>query len=146
MSAIPMIGVLSCGARKLDRAAPAGELYISSLFTKSLAYARLHCDTIYVASAKYGLVQIDEVIEPYDTRIASSKLQRAAWAAPIVDALAARHGHAYYLLLAGMEYAQPIARGLKKSLGRDTFVADPLAGMQIGERLSFLTAQTRKAA
>ncbi len=143
---VPMIGLVACGAQKLDRAAPAREIYTSTLFRKSIAYAAQHCDVTYVISAKHGLVDLDHVLEPYDTRIASSALKRLAWSKAIAAELAERHGSAYYLVLAGAAYADPLSVQLKRLLGRDLFVAQPLAGMEIGDRLAFLTAQTiRKA-
>lgn len=55
-----MIGLISCSAQKLDRPAPARELYCSPLFKKSIAYAEPRCSTTYVLSALHGLVALDQ--------------------------------------------------------------------------------------
>ncbi len=142
-----MIGLIACSAQKLNRAAPARELYCSQLFQKSLAYAEHHCDTTYVVSALHGLVELDRVLEPYDKRIAGSKLRLKAWAEPIAAELVRRHGDDHYVLLAGYEYAFPLSQAIKRAVGRrDAFVAEPLAGMMIGDRLALLKAQIRRAA
>ncbi len=148
-----MIGLISCSAKKLARAAPARELYVSALFKKSLAYAEQHCEIVYVLSAKHGLVELDTVLEPYDTKLAESFLPAGAcnrkpvrWAKPVVAELVRRHGDELYVILAGQDYGGPIREGLKRALGAHAFVAEPLAGMGIGDRLGYLTAQTRRAA
>lgn len=35
-------------------------MYISDLFKKSLLYAKKHADNIFILSAKYGLLALDE--------------------------------------------------------------------------------------
>lgn len=125
-----MIGLVSCSSQKLDRAAPARELYCSPLFKLSLRYAQRYCDVVYVLSGKLGLVALDQIVEPYDTRVASGWL-RISWARKIATRLRRRHGEDHYFVLAGASYADPLASHIK--------VVKPLAGMQIGERLQWLT-------
>ena len=142
-----MIGLISCSAHKLNRAAPARELYTSALFRKSLAYAEQQCSAIYVASALHGLVSLDQVIEPYDFTVRGMlRGERQLWAGRIARGLVERHGREHYVILAGAEYADPIARELDAFLGLPSPVLEPLRGMQIGERLAWLNAQTRKEA
>lgn len=64
--------VVPCGAAKLDREAPARDLYTSDHFRRQLRAAELACeegDVVLVLSALYGLVELDEVLEPYDLRM-----------------------------------------------------------------------------
>lgn len=64
--------VIPCGAGKLDREAPARELYTSDHFRRQLRAAEAACeegDVVLVLSALYGLVELDEVLEPYDLRM-----------------------------------------------------------------------------
>lgn len=62
--------VVPCGAAKLDREATAAELYTGSAFKLQLAAAQaLAAETgerVLILSALYGLVDPDEVLEPYD--------------------------------------------------------------------------------
>jgi hypothetical protein len=156
-----MIGIVGCGSQKLDRPAPARELYTSQLFRKSLAYAEQHCEVVYIASALHGLVELDRVLAPYDATHASgngSKKDRQRWGSQIGGRLVDRHGDdAHYIILAGEAYATPIRGHLETYKGfRDgpgatkwrgvASVLEPLKGMQVGERLAFLTAQIRRAA
>lgn len=49
----------------------AGDMYKASLFILRKRYAKevLGCDKIYILSAKYGLIEENEIIEPYNTKI-----------------------------------------------------------------------------
>jgi hypothetical protein len=139
-----MIGLVSCSAQKLDRPAPARELYCSPLFRKSLAYAEARCSRVYVLSAALGLVELEAEIAPYDRRLGRKK-EREAWAHRVASALIDRHGREVeYLILAGNDYAGPLAAALRTYDGyRDEVwggvprqrIIQPLLGLQVGERL-----------
>lgn len=69
--------VIPCGGRKLDRPAPARELYVGSMFRHTWANvtrcAELDVEAgaapaarVLILSAKYGLVDPEQVLEPYD--------------------------------------------------------------------------------
>jgi hypothetical protein len=68
--------VVPCGANKLDQPAPARELYTGSYFrevlagaeTEAAATARELGATVHVMilSAAHGLVDLDDVLDPYD--------------------------------------------------------------------------------
>ncbi len=61
------IVLISCVSKKRPVKSKARDLYISPLFKKNLEYAlKLKPDQIFILSAKYGLVSLDEEIEPYD--------------------------------------------------------------------------------
>ncbi len=138
-----MIGLVACSAQKLDRPAPAHELYCSPLFRKSLAYALSRCTQVYVISAAHGLVALDQEVKPYDRRL--NKKERAAWGRRIASDLIARHGRDVdYLILAGQDYAVPVATGLRTHDGfhedgwrgvKIERILQPLLGLQVGERL-----------
>lgn len=69
-----MIVVVSCGASKLDRPAPAGHLYTGSYARQALTWARSVEPTshIFILSALYGLVPHDRVISPYERRMSDA--------------------------------------------------------------------------
>jgi hypothetical protein len=137
----PMIGIVACSKSKLAKPAPARELYTSHLFRLSLEYAEQHCDAVYIASAMHGLVELEHVIEPYDSTVQHmSPLQRAKWAHRIAGQLRERHAGDIICALAGSAYIEPI-KAAYYELDRDVVILDVLRGMQIGERLAFLTAQ-----
>jgi hypothetical protein len=64
--------VIPCGAAKLDRPAPAGELYTGSFHRacrKAADALTRPEDTVLVLSALHGLVPLDRVLEPYELRM-----------------------------------------------------------------------------
>lgn len=118
-----MIGLVACSSQKLDRPAPAHELYCSPLFRKSLAYALSRCTQVYVLSASHGLVPLDREVKPYDRRLGGKK-ERAAWGRRVASTLIDRHGRdVEYLVLAGRDYADPLVTGLRTHGGfhEDTY-------------------------
>ena len=71
--------VVPCGAAKLDRPAPARELYTGTMFRHTWANA-VRCAEldeaaglgparVLILSAKYGLVDPEQILEPYDLRM-----------------------------------------------------------------------------
>lgn len=65
--------VIPCGKKKLDHAAPAGDLYIGSQHRLARQAAdRLAFNNfgrVVILSAKHGLLDLDTVIEPYDLTV-----------------------------------------------------------------------------
>lgn len=140
-----VIGLIQCSKQKLEMTCAAREMYSASqLFKKSLAYAERRCSQIYVLSAFHGLVELDQVIGPYNLRL--SEREAVGWAQRIAQRLAERHGrNPGYLILAGADYAEPLTRALRTQdgyrNGRWRGAVDivlPLAGMTIGARLHYL--------
>jgi hypothetical protein len=66
-----MMMIVACGAKKLDREARARDLYVGSYFKACLAYALAIAPAkdIFILSAKYGLIGINDHIEPYDLKM-----------------------------------------------------------------------------
>lgn len=61
---------ISCVSEKDTKRCKAKDLYISPLFQKAFAYAQsLNPTNIYILSAKYYVVDLDEVISPYDVTL-----------------------------------------------------------------------------
>jgi DGQHR domain-containing protein len=127
------IGLVGCSKRKLPRAAPARDLYASPLFRLAARYCTLACDRWFVLSARHGLVEPAEVIEPYDVTLRGlGRADRQAWATRVLGQLQQRGllgaGH-HFLLHAGAACTDPLAR----LLGAE----QPLQGLGIGQRLSW---------
>ena len=61
------IVVIPCGARKLTQPAQAQSMYTGSYHRMCKRYARSLTtpDNIYILSAKYGLLKMTDMIEPY---------------------------------------------------------------------------------
>lgn len=76
-----MIAFISCVKTKQNHPCKAQEMYISDLFKKSLKYAKQHADKIYILSAKYGLLKLDEIICPYEKTLNGlSEYEKKKWA------------------------------------------------------------------
>ena len=58
-----------CGSRKLDRPAPAGEMYVGSYDRACARAAAARGGRVLIISAKHGLLDPATVIEPYDLRM-----------------------------------------------------------------------------
>ena len=131
------IALVSCVAQKLDRPARARDLYISTLFRSLRRYAEAHADAWFILSAKYGLVDPNEVIEPYELTFNTMGTQaRRAWAARVREALTPKlpPGCAV-ILLAGQRYREYIEPWL---CDRGHSVSIPLEGLPIGRQLQWL--------
>ena len=64
-----MIIFIGCGKFKNNVSCVAEKMYIGNYFKTCLTYAKCVCnsnDSIYILSAKYGVLSLDKVIEPYD--------------------------------------------------------------------------------
>lgn len=141
-----MIGLVACCMTKLARPAPARELYISPLFRMSLAFAEARCERVYVASAEHDLVELGRVLSPYNRTLTTlTPAQRKLFGAAVARGLVDRHGDRFELLvLAGAAYIDPIRAAFAR-MGAHVEMREPLAGLQIGERLSFLKPATQPA-
>ena len=102
------IVLISCVSEKRSQRSKAKDLYISTLFKKSLAYAfQLKPDSIYILSAKYGLLNLETEIEPYDLTLNTMPADEIkAWAENVLTQLVQvsdlRADH--FIFLAGMKY------------------------------------------
>lgn len=129
------IALISCGKTKLDQSAPACRLYTGDLFQKSLAYAqRINADAIYILSANYGLLELDQEIAPYEKTLnRMSSVDVARWGDAVVAQLRSRASFDTdrFVILAGMAYRSRLVPHL-------TNVELPLDGLRFGEQLKFL--------
>lgn len=89
-----LVALLSCTKSKTPYPAPAPELYsASALFRKALAYVTPYADDVYVLSAKYGLVSLDQRLEPYEQTLKEMPGSvRREWAQRVFDQIQARYG------------------------------------------------------
>jgi hypothetical protein len=134
------IGLISCTKSKMAHPAPAKELYSkSALFRGALGYLEGRADVIYVLSAKYGLMPLDQVAAPYDQTLKDfNPTYRKAWAVGVVRDLKARHGKSLagitFEFHAGEAYMADL-RPLLEAAGATC--VSPVEGLPIGGRLHF---------
>ena len=127
--------LIACCKRKAKEKLPASKLYQGDLFCKSLAYAKgVHPNSIYILSAKYGLVGLEDEIEPYDTTLNTMPaLERRDWSRRVLKALgtvADLHTD-LFTILAGKRYREGLVSHMSK-------VDIPLEGLGIGKQLQWL--------
>lgn len=135
-----VVALVSCVSAKRAHAAPAGDLYTSTLFKKAKRYALAIANSWYVLSAKHGLLAPHTVISPYDMTLNTmTSRERRGWSERVADQLRPVVGPGdTVLFLAGAKYRE----GLQASLrARNVEIIVPMAGMRIGEQLSWLTQQ-----
>jgi cytoplasmic iron level regulating protein YaaA (DUF328/UPF0246 family) len=127
--------LISCVSKKLNHNALAAELYISPLFRLNLAYAKkLHPDAIYILSAKYGLLRLDDAVEPYDLTLNEMRNEQVrAWAHLVLRRLQEETDLEadHFVFLAGANYRKYLPPHLKS-------YEVPLEGLRIGEQLGQL--------
>lgn len=131
------IGLVACSKTKLDHRAPAGSIYSSALFRKSLLAALDKNDDVLILSALHGLVPLAEIIEPYDQTLKGMPLsERKAWGKRVGDALLGRmRRNDFITFYSGVEYARPLRRAIQQQHAKSY---EPLAGLSLGQRLASL--------
>lgn len=115
------IVLVSCSAKKIPlkkgEKIEAKHLYASTLFKKSWEYAQLlKPDSIYILSAKYGLVKPDDLLATYNKSLNDAKAkERKEWTAKVIDSLK-REGvdlnKDNIIILAGESYWKYLAQQL----------------------------------
>jgi len=133
------IVLLSCVSKKLAERARAEELYVSPLFKLGLAHAKsLGPDKIFILSAKYGLVGLDDEIEPYNETLNKMPIdKRKAWAKRAVEELAKETDleKDEFVFLAGERYREYLVSHMKN-------FRVPMRGLGIGRQLKWLKENT----
>lgn len=136
------VALVGCSSKKLDRVARAQDMYLSDLFAKSRAYAERFADVWLVLSAKYGVVEPTQWIEPYDVRLGvSGGPPIHQWSENVISqlrALEVRHEvqDMRLLILAGEAYRTPF---IETAIHRVPWPVEvPMRGLGIGEQLRFL--------
>ena len=141
------ITLVACSAKKLALPAPAASMYTSDWFRKARAWAQRredeYGDLWFIMSAKYGLLDPDEEIEPYDVTLNKMPIEaRKLWANRVLRAVTNLTSEteevergATITILGGTRYTDLLAPALHRA---GYFVELPLQGMAIGKQLAWL--------
>ncbi|HOU09151.1 MAG TPA: hypothetical protein PLD68_00415 [Clostridiales bacterium] len=129
-----LVVLISCVAKKKKVPSPANEMYVSPLFKGAYRYAqKLGADKIFILSAKYGLLEEDDIIEPYNETL-NDKTQEDVkkWAISVIQKLNTHSDiqNDFFVLLAGERYRKYLLSDLNNC-------SIPLKGMPIGKQLAF---------
>lgn len=110
-------------------------MYVSTLFKYNLKYARsLNPDKIFILSAKYGLVDLEMEIEPYDKTLNNmSSKEIKKWSDCVIDQIKkeADLKEDEFFFLAGEKYRKHLLPYISN-------YQIPLKGLKIGEQLQYL--------
>jgi hypothetical protein len=135
-AASPICVLIGCVSRKAPTARAAKDLYRSELFSRRRAHAEARGLPWLIVSARYGCVDPDAVIDPYDVRLTDlNRGERKALAELIADQLERRFGaldSATFEVHAGTEYMDVLTAGPGR---RGAHLINPLQGLRIGEQL-----------
>ena len=134
------IVLISCVSKKSDFKSRAEDLYVSPLFKKNLAYAEsLNPDKIFILSAKYGLIGLEDEIEPYDKTLNKmSQKEIELWAESVLGKLSkvANLEQDEFVFLAGENYR-------KFLLPKINNYEIPMKGLGIGKQLKWLSERIK---
>lgn len=126
------LGLIGCSESKLATAAPARSIYTSQLFRMTLAYAETTCDRVVVLSAKHGLIELDQVIKPYDMTIRKfNRDQKSAWTKKVIAQLIT-YRRWQFVYLAGAVYINGLPDG-----------EQPMKGLDVLQRYTWLSQQEK---
>lgn len=128
------IAFISCSKKKLQFPCRARELYQGELFKKSFFYCLGRFDQIIILSAKYGALNIDQIIEPYECSLNHfTKIQRVVWAVKVEAQLKEMK------VWADEKYFFTGRRYCEFFIGHK-----PLSGLSLGRQLEWFAGKARK--
>lgn len=134
------IVLISCVSKKLNHKSKAQDLYVSPLFQKNLQYAKsLNPDNIFILSAKYGLLGLNEEVEPYDKTLNKMPLNEIReWADSLLNQLqkVSYLDKDEFIFLAGNNYRKFLLPKIKN-------YKIPMLGLGIGKQLKWLTEASK---
>jgi len=133
------IVLISCVSQKLPYRAKAKNIYISTLFKLNLRYAeKLNADGVYILSAKYGLLNLEQEIDPYEQALNNMQVNEVKrWANQVIEQIKkiCVIEETEFIFLAGEKYRKYLLPQLNN-------VQIPLKGLRIGEQLQMLKKLT----
>lgn len=122
--------LIACSQSKLDHAAPAAQLYTGQAFRLSMAAAMAADADVLILSALHGVLQPDDIIEPYNCFLGGMPtMERVIWASITAAQLRPYQDRAA-VILAGKHYAAACSDFTNKR--------EPLKGLGIGQQLRVL--------
>lgn len=129
-----MIVFLSCGKTKASHTCEAEKMYQGELFKKSYEYAKsLQPRKIYILSAKYNVLELTDIISPYELTLNSmSKLEQKKWAYKCYQQLQQKgcNFNEEAIFLCGENYRKYLSQVFANAKA-------PLKGVSFGNQLKF---------
>ena len=112
------IALISCGKAKKKGTHRAQDLYIGGFFKLSLEYCKKHYDKVYILSAKYGLLELDNIISDYNFTLKDASVaERKIWSAKVLIELNSKISASDVIVMhAGKMYSEFLNKALRKQL------------------------------
>jgi hypothetical protein len=129
--------LISCSKSKGGHRDLARNMYVSPLYRKSVMVTEVWGLSFSILSAKHGLLDPNETIEPYDLTLkGASKQFKTEWARKVDGQIRKSvYREKRFIVLAGDDYYTPLTEaGIENPL---SFFA-PMQGLSLGNRLGFL--------
>ena len=126
--------LVSCVKTKRKYPCKASEMYKSFWFKRAYQYALAqNPDKIFILSAKYGLLESDEVIEPYERKLSTRTTERKDWATYVIQKLSQKCNLQQddFIILAGVAYREYLLPHISN-------YSIPFEKLRQGEQNSFL--------
>lgn len=132
--------LISCVSKKFHYKSKAQDLYVSPLFKKNLQYTKsLNSNKIFILSAKYGLLRLNEEIEPYNKTLNKMRFNEIKeWANSVLNQLKKFTDieNDEFIFLAGNNYRKFLLPYIKH-------YNIPMIGLSIGKQLQWLTKRNK---
>lgn len=126
------IAFIACSKSKKRIPDKARKFYQGSLFKKALCFCEARFDRIYILSAKYGLVGLDDVLSPYDLTLnRMTRPERLEWAEKVKRQIKEKGLIGSFWFFAGERYSE-FFEGKK-----------PLQGLSLGRQLRWFNERLR---
>jgi cytoplasmic iron level regulating protein YaaA (DUF328/UPF0246 family) len=128
-----MVALIGCSSKKRDFPCMAKEMYMGSLFKKSILYCDKLKISYYILSAKFGLLSPEKIISPYDMSLNKEGISfRKKWSKKVNKQLQNKKINEV-IILAGIKYHEFIT--IKKHT--------PLLYKPLGFQLQWLDSQIK---
>ena len=135
------IYLISCVKSKQDYSCRSEDMYVSTLFKKMLRYAKKNNPNhIFILSAKYGLLELSDVIAPYEETLNKMKRQeRDEWSKMVLGQLKKKGNleKDSFVFLAGKKYRECLITAIKQ-------FSVPMENLPIGKQLQWLKEQVNE--
>jgi len=128
------IAFIGCSKRKKISPCQAKDLYQGELFKKSLRYCQQEkFDKIYILSAKYGLVSLSDIIQPYEKTLNTfTEDEKKNWSNKVKQQILEKNISGEFWFFCGSNYHKYF-EGEK-----------PLFGLSLGYQLNWFNRKLKK--
>ena len=132
--------LVSCVKTKRNTPAPAKDLYVSPWFLKAKSFVEAIGDPWRILSAKYGLLDPDQEVRPYERTLNEMGVhERRAWAERVLAGMeSCVEGVDTIVFFAGQRYREFLEPALR---GRGLAVSVPMFGLSQGRQMQWLNAR-----